>query len=718
MSIAPEFKPNFNFRFGGFELDINKRELRHGSDLVQLTGKAFETLVYLLNHRERLVPKRELLATVWSNRSISENVVDQALKDIRKALRKYEPSVWVKTVYGEGYAFVGEAHATEIAPDDQAARSLSYAGPLTEIQLVSTTNDSGSTIRRFGWKPVTLTAAVVMSITFMVTAVFKTAGKRLELAPSPVQVTSSSRAKLSPIITDGNSVFFTEVEGGRYHLMRTTGEGAEPVEIPTGIRNPYVCDISPDSQNLLVRDVTGAFDEYGPLWIVPLGHDAPTRIPDVMAFDAAWSRKGDHIAVTHGFELLFVSMPALKLTRKIALPGYGWWPRWSPDGDRLRLTIMDAKSLSNMIWEVDIASGRISQLRLPTQRLANISAGDWTPDSRHFIFQVQYDGVYSIWAFPEFRSGKLDSAFPLTSGPMGWRGPTISRTANRLYARGQLTKFEVMQHDTGASQYRRFLGGLSAETVAFSRDMNWIAYTAAPGMALWKARANGLERTRIVPSPWQAALPRWSPDGNKIATMLRKSGEPWKIYVVSARDGGMEELVPGGSKEATPDWSPDGKRIVFGRLFSVEDPSRVAINVVDLASKQVSILPDSQRLFHPSWSPDGQYIVAIHSETFHLFLYDLRARQWRELTDHRAGFPNWEPDSRAVSFLDPDSPYPIVYRVNIKIPKVVTKIAELRDVRPPNSPFGRWIGVHPGGSILAVHDVSTDQIFAFQYGLR
>src|SRR5262249_2092879 len=131
---------------------------------------------------------------------------------------------------------------------------------------------------------------------------------------------------------------------------------------------------------------------------------------------------------------------------------------------------------------------------------------------------------------------------------------------------------------------------------------------------------------------------------------------------------------------------------------------------------QVSILPNSQHLFHPSWSPDGQYIVAIHSETFHLFLYDLRARQWCELTDHRAGFPNWEPDSRAVSFLDPDSPYPIVYRVDIRIPKVGTKIAELRDVRPPNSSFGRWIGVHPGGSILAVHDVSTDQVFAFQYG--
>jgi hypothetical protein len=57
-----------------------------------------------------------------------------------------------------------------------------------------------------------------------------------------------------------------------------------------------------------------------------------------------------------------------------------------------------------------------------------------------------------------------------------------------------------------------------------------------------------------------------------------------------------------------PRWSPDGGKIVFARgvntAFSV-------IHVFDLASHQISTLPESQGYYSPHWSPDGRYIAAM-----------------------------------------------------------------------------------------------------------
>ncbi|MCX6593134.1 MAG: winged helix-turn-helix domain-containing protein [Acidobacteria bacterium] len=715
MSVAPNSIPNQVFRFGGFQLDVQRRELAHDNGLVKLSGKSFETLVFLLTNRSRLVPKDELLAEVWRNRSISDNVVDQALTDIRRALRRHEDGVWVKTVYGEGYAFVGEVVEGNAVPHDQRPTDAGSAIVLEEVEppLPPATRDlcTGRDNRKLSIGAIT----GGISILVLGLVLFNSQHKRLELTPGPSQLTSTTRAKLSPVIAKGNRIFFTEIEGGRYHLMQTTNQGAEPSEVATPARNPYACDIAPDGESLLVRDVEGAFDEYGPLWIVPLGKGDARKVPDVTAFDGSWSHAGKQIAAARGGDLLIISTLDLKVIRKISLPGYGWWPRWSTEDGKIRLTIMDAKSLTNAIWEVDLATGNASRLELSSDpRLRNVSAGDWTSDRKHFVFQALNDGTYSIWASPEEGPRRLATAFPLTAGPIGWRGPTLSREREYMYARGQLAKLEVVKYDTASGQYRRFLGGLSAETVAFSSDKEWIAYTSIPGMALWKARANGLEKRRIVPSPWQAALPRWSPDGSKIAAMLRKPGQAWKAFLIDAGDGSMEELVPGGTKEAAPSWSPDGKKIVLGKLFSVEDSDEINLSLVDLLSRKVVLVPGSEHLFHPAWSTDGQHIVAINSRSFRLYLLDVRTQQWRPLTTQRAGFPTWSADGASVVFLDPDSTFPRVYRANIKTAAVDT-LAELTDVRPANSSFGRWIGLHPDGSVLAVQDVSIDQIFGFEY---
>ena len=51
--------------FGDHRLDIERRELRCGADIVDLEPKAFDLLAFLVLHRDRVVTKDDLLQGVW-----------------------------------------------------------------------------------------------------------------------------------------------------------------------------------------------------------------------------------------------------------------------------------------------------------------------------------------------------------------------------------------------------------------------------------------------------------------------------------------------------------------------------------------------------------------------------------------------------------------------------------------------------------------------------
>ena len=100
------------YAFDGFALDTQSRELR-GSDgeALALTAKAFDTLCYLIEHRDRIVGKDELLAEIWPGRIVEENNLTQAVSALRRALGvSAGDHRYIVTVPGRGYRFVAELH--------------------------------------------------------------------------------------------------------------------------------------------------------------------------------------------------------------------------------------------------------------------------------------------------------------------------------------------------------------------------------------------------------------------------------------------------------------------------------------------------------------------------------------------------------------------------------------------------------------------------------
>ena len=103
------------YAFEGFRLDLHARQV-FGPDAVPvpLTAKALDVLVYLIEHRDRVVDKDELLAQVWAGRVVEENNLTQAVSALRHAFgagvgdRRY-----IVTVPGHGYRFVAEVAAVD-----------------------------------------------------------------------------------------------------------------------------------------------------------------------------------------------------------------------------------------------------------------------------------------------------------------------------------------------------------------------------------------------------------------------------------------------------------------------------------------------------------------------------------------------------------------------------------------------------------------------------
>ena len=72
--------------FGDHEVDTQRDELRYRGIPCRLESQVFQMLVYLVQHRDRVVSKAELLEYLWSQQYISETTLSQCLRLVRKAV--------------------------------------------------------------------------------------------------------------------------------------------------------------------------------------------------------------------------------------------------------------------------------------------------------------------------------------------------------------------------------------------------------------------------------------------------------------------------------------------------------------------------------------------------------------------------------------------------------------------------------------------------------
>jgi Tol biopolymer transport system component len=533
-----------------------------------------------------------------------------------------------------------------------------------------------------------------------------------------VQLTTDRLLKLPQLATDGSRLYFTEQVGEGWVVTAIPTSGGEPEIVPIPLTKPVVEDVSPDGSEMLVTDwsatvMVESVYLHSPLYRVPTAGGAPRRVGDVMAGGASWLPDGRTILYGDGFQLKLVDRDGTAPRTLVTMPGVLAYASVSPDGRVIRFSAVDQQNSTWSLWEVGLDRG-VPRRLWP----------EWSGDRMYFEGSWSHDGDYFLTGAhgqtPELSVARGSTrwfgrgAAPerVTVLPVPSYCPVPSRDGQRLFLLADFCSAELVQWDPGSREFVTHPAGIAGSMVDYSPDGDWMVYVAFPSNTLWRARADGTERRRLTDAPLEVGLPRWSPDGERIAFVGRIPGQLWRIYAVPSNGGSPLPLADGQDLESDPGWSPDGRSLVFGRLPA--PGTRLSIQVVDRASGQARELPGSEGKYSPRWSPDGRHIAALPADSQKLLVLDLETGRWSEPVTGQVGFPTWSRDGAHLYYQDGEN---VIHRLRLRDGRT-ERVASRKTV--PVAPVfpGAWFGFDPEGRLMVMRDTTVTEVFAFDYAYR
>ena len=327
------------FEFTPFVLDPAKRVLLRAGVPQPLTPRAFDLLLLLVQQRDRVLSKDEILRTVWADTVVEESNLNQQVFVLRKALNGdgHGPE-YIATIPRRGYRFVGEV--TE----------RSAASPPSSTRTAAIVEHGRFPVSRW----LLWTLAGVLTIATL-------------LAFRSWHVAPDSSAQI---------------------LTVTAFPGLE--------RFP---SISPDG-NFVVFSWTGPNPEDAPdLWIKAVDDDSRRRLTETPFAETfpVWSPDGRDIAFLRAGQGVFVISVLGGTERKIADTGSALG--WTPDGRALLVRDRTGEK-PHGIFKIDLDSGRRQQLTQAPSGFGDWTFGV-SPDGRTLAFvRSERGGVGDVYVVP------------------------------------------------------------------------------------------------------------------------------------------------------------------------------------------------------------------------------------------------------------------------------------------------------------------------------
>ena len=535
-----------------------------------LEPKVMEVLVCLVGQRDRTVSRTELLDAVWSGQIAADELLTRAVSEIRRALGD-DPRYprYVRTVPKRGYRLISSVEL------------LTGSLPSAPSRLT----------RPFVVSAAALALAAILVIIYLTTDLPGTLSRGD--VPSTNAVARSS--------------------GGGRPVPLTSAEGYE-----------WSPSLSPDGRfAAFVSSPLGNF-KVGDIHVVEVGSAMPfplTNDPEASNRAPTWSPDGTRIAfarsIGHGRNEIVVKAVLQGSETQVATVDVFWGQDWSPEVDRLAVAISEAYDTQSRIYLLSLSDGSLVAFTDPAEFTGDYQPR-FSPDGGTLAFLRQnLDGSGADLCLKPMDGGEVncitppDKNWPIHDFAWSPNGNSLIVSVDGL-----------LRVPVSGAPIEPLPFGDNAYNVATSRHSNRLVFERfVQDSNLWRVPGPAADfrgaPERLVASTRAELLPRYSPDGEKIAFVSGRSGG-WEVWVADADGANPRRLTEWGFA-SFPYWSPDSRLISFSS-------GRYAVGRGEQSSEEVGFDADEAFLVEasggvprmisdgeggskaPSWSRDGQFV--------------------------------------------------------------------------------------------------------------
>jgi Tol biopolymer transport system component/DNA-binding winged helix-turn-helix (wHTH) protein len=602
--------------FGDITVDLAGMQVLKGDQLLSLEPKSLKLLIYLLDNRDRLVTKEELIKAIWPDTFVTDNALTRSVAQLRKALGDdAKQAKYIETAPRLGYRFIAEV--------SDAVQALVTPKPTPELRPPAP--------RR--WITWALGIAAVVCAVLVVIGMRSRASGRRVAGLTTLQLTTSSGLDLYPTFSpDGSSLAYSSDRTGTFELfIKSLAPGARDIQVT-----------SDGQQNL----------------------------------QPAWSADGRYIAYYslkgHG---IFV-VPALGGLRR-RLTDFGTQPAWSKDSKWIVFQSLGIISLSavdqtcspfgSSLWLVPVEGGGPKPLNTGQRPGCGERDPSWTADGKSILFVSLWNGSRSEFSLIAPDGSGLRT---IKSSDAKIMNPVWSPDGRGIYystfsRRGDfiVRRLPIGRDGSAAGDPVEVLPDSASlpRALSISPDGKRLAYTASLSASQLlslpispKTHApNGPSLALLHENLYRYTEPQFSPDARRLTYIQFRKGSQDDIWVSDSDGGNAAQLTSPPSAPYFPaGWLPDGSGILFAK-YPKSGGELWRLSFSSHAEERIRQFTNG--IAFPSLSPDGREIVfnAGSKDGFHLFKLELATGKTTQLTfEHKAGLGagRWSPDGKWIAF--------------------------------------------------------------------
>ncbi len=575
--MAPPTKTGQIWRFGGFEVDTRREELRRSGTPIRLREQSFRILIYLLEHPDEIVTREELRRVLWPSDTFVDfdHSLNTAVMKLREALGDSTGAPqYIETIPKRGYRFIAPVETVE-------ANSASPDTPTPAMPELQEKEPSPVPKRRW---PKAGAAAGLFTLLIAGSVAFFLAlrSHRSKSAPgdSWTQITNFADSATQPALSpDGHMIAFirgaeTFVTPGQI-CVKILPDG-EPVQLTHDPLPKMAPVFSPDGSRIAYTTIDRTYNWN--TWVVPvLGGEPRQLIPNAAALTWPEPQRVLFSEVRPPDNVMSIVAAAESRAgeRKVYVPaGWGMAHRSWPSPDRKWVLISEMDVGGWMPCRVVPFDGS-SQGQTVGPNPARCTYAGWSPDGKTMYFSADAGNGFHIWR-QSFPNGDPEQ---ITTGATEEEGIAVSPDGLSLVTSAGIKQSTVWVHDTHGD-----------------RQISGEGFASIPGLGF------GSDNVRSV----------FSPDGKKLYYLVRKqnshawtSGELWSTDL----DSGQSEVVlPGITIDSVFDIAPDGKRVIFK---TTEGNGATHVSVASLDRLTPPQLATTAVASSPGFGPAGQiYFIA------------------------------------------------------------------------------------------------------------